>query len=127
MRIAKIYLIFFALMALVTGLAYLFAPLAMTAPMEFGALTPPALADVRANYGGSQIGLGIFLLYCAHSERIKLGLLLTLMVMTVVPLCRAFSFFVDGGATQTLQAVFGIEVVLFVITLVMYLRTPSVD
>ena len=124
MHIAKIYLIFFALMALVTGLAYLYAPLAMTAPMGFGGLTPSALADLRANYGGLQIGLGIFLLHCARAGHIKLGLLLTLIVMTAVPLCRALSFALDGGATPTLLAVFGMEIALFVVTLALYLRTP---
>ncbi len=127
MKISKIFLVFFALMAIATGLAYVFAPLAMTAPMEFGALTAPALADIRANYGGLQLGLGIFQLYCVKTFRIKLGLLVTLIVMTCVPLCRTLGFLLDGGATQTLLAILAMEVVFLVLTLVLYLRTPATE
>lgn len=126
MRVAKSYLIFFALMSLATGLAYVFAPLAMTAPMEFGALSAPALADVSANYGGLQIGLGIVLFYCALNARLKFGLLITLIVMTCVPLCRVAGFLLNqGAATQTLLAVLAMEVVFFVLTLVIFLRAPA--
>ncbi|MDB6063678.1 MAG: hypothetical protein JWM78_3781 [Verrucomicrobiaceae bacterium] len=125
MKVAKYYLVLFALMALATGLAYIFIPLQMTAPMEFGALTAPALADIRANYGGFQAGLGIFLLYCANTARIKLGLLAVLLIMTCVPLGRVYGFLVDGGATQTLLGVLAMEVIFFVLTLVFYLRTPN--
>lgn len=125
MRVARGFLIFFALMAIATGLAYLFAPLQMTAPMEFGALTPPALADVRANYGGLQLGLGVFLLYCVRTGQIRLGLLLVLFTMLFVPLCRTIGFALDGGATPVLQAVLAMEVVFLVITWVLYRRVAG--
>src|SRR5687768_1524925 len=64
MRVAKIYLIFMAVMSIVFGVIYLFNPSAMMAPMGFGTLAPSALTDARATYGGLQIGMGVFLLLC---------------------------------------------------------------
>jgi len=125
LRIAQIYLVFFGLMAIATGLAYLLAAQGMSTALGFDILPPPALADIRANYGGMQLGLGLFLLYCVRTGQLKTGLLLTLIVMAAVPLLRALSFAMDGGATQTQVAVLGMEIVFLVISLVLYRRTPA--
>jgi hypothetical protein len=63
MRAAKIYLILIAVFSIAIGLVYLIAPSVMTAPFGLGELGPSALTDVRANYGGFQIGTGLFMLF----------------------------------------------------------------
>ena len=62
MAFARIYLRLMGAMSLFFGLVYLLAPESMTAPTGFGALSPGALTDVRATYGGFQLGSGAFLL-----------------------------------------------------------------
>jgi hypothetical protein len=125
MRVAKIYLIFMAVMSIVFGVIYLFNPSAMMAPMGFGTLAPSALTDARATYGGLQIGMGVFLLLCLNPERVRLGLLFTLVSVTAVAASRAVGFAIDGDIIDVLLYTFIFEAVLTLVTLVIFLRTPS--
>jgi hypothetical protein len=125
MRVAQIYLILMGVMSLVFGVVYLFWPATMTDPMGFGVLAPAAVTDVRATYGGFQIGRGAFLLWCLRPPRVRAGLLLMLLSVGAVAACRAIGLLIDGQVTSNLQGVLVFEVVLTVVTLVLLLRTPA--
>jgi hypothetical protein len=125
MRAAKIYLILMAIMSVGFGVVYLFWPLSMTDPMGFGPLAPPALTDVRATYGGFQIGTGLFMLFCLRPERLRLGMLLALLSVTAIALSRAVGLLLDGDFTDVLKGTLAFEVVLAVISLIIFLRTPD--
>lgn len=125
MRIAQTYLALMAVMSVVFGVIYLFWPSMMTDPMGFGALAPAAVTDVRATYGGFQIGMGVFLLWCLTPTRVRGGLLLTLLTVGAVAACRAIGLVIDGAVTSNLQGVLVFEVVLTVVTLVLWLRTRA--
>jgi hypothetical protein len=125
MRAARIYLTFIAVISLVFGVVYLVAPLSMTTPMGFGDLKPSALTDVRANYGGFQIGTGLFMLFCLKRDRLKLGMLLALLLAAVIAASRALGLAIDGDMIPPSQGALTFEVVLTVISLVIYLRTPN--
>jgi hypothetical protein len=125
MRAARIYLTFIAVISLVFGVVYLVAPLSMTTPMGFGDLKPSALTDVRANYGGFQIGTGLFMLFCLKRDRLKLGMLLALLLAAVITASRALGLAIDGDMIPPSQGALTFEVVLTVISLVIYLRTPN--
>jgi hypothetical protein len=124
MRAARIYLTFMALISVAFGLMYLVAPLTMTTPMGFGELKPSALTDVRANYGGFQIGIGLFLFFCLRRERLRLGMLLAFLVAAAIAISRAIGFALDRDVVPPLQGALIFEIVLALISLVIYLRMP---
>ena len=125
MRAAKIYLIIMGIMSVLFGVIYLINPLSMTAPMGFGDLAPSALTDVRATYGGFQIGTGLFMFYCLKPARIKMGLLLVLLSAAAITLSRLYGFVVDGDITPVLKGTIAFEITLTVISLIFWLRTPE--
>lgn len=62
---ARVVLWLDALAFLGFGVAFLVAPVAMAAFVELGAESPIARVEVRAMYGGLELGIGAFLLACA--------------------------------------------------------------
>lgn len=67
--------IFFALAGLVfaaTGATFLIAPELMVA-LDAAAPSPDALNDVRAVYGGIELGLGLYFLACARRPVLREG------------------------------------------------------
>lgn len=125
MRIAQIYLILMVAMSLIFGVIYLVAPGSMIEPMGFGTLAPSALTDVRATYGGFQIGMGLFLLWCLAPARVRTGLLMTLLSVGAVASCRGIGLIIDGAVTSVLKGTIIFEATLTVITLVLFLRAPA--
>lgn len=68
--------IFFALAGLVfaaTGAVFLVSPELMGAFQAPLARTPDAINDVRAVYGGIELGLGLFFLACARDASLRRG------------------------------------------------------
>jgi len=99
MAFARIYLLFVAAMSVLFGLIYLIAPQSMTDPTGFGALSPSALTDVRATYGGLQLGFGAFLFWAAAEPgRLRLGLVLVALSIGAVGASRATGLLLDGSA-----------------------------
>lgn len=98
MALARIYLRIAGAVTVGFGLVYLFAPESMTDPAGFGAVGPGGLTDVRATYGGFQLGMGAFLLWAAAApERVRGGLLLMALSIGAVGLSRAFGLALDGS------------------------------
>ncbi len=97
MKVAKFYLLGFGLFSLVFGIAYLVAPLALTGPAGFGPLSPSATTDIRATYGGFQIGSGAFLVWSAQSrDRFRPALLLAVLMIGAVFSSRVIGIVLDG-------------------------------
>lgn len=83
------------------GIAYLLAPGPLTGPANFGSLAPAVATDVRATYGGFQIGMGAFLIWSSSSaDRIRGGLLLTLLTMGLVLASRIIGVVLDGHLNE---------------------------
>lgn len=126
MRAAKIYLILLGIMSVVFGVIYLIAPSSMTDPMGFGILAPSALTDVRATYGGFQIGMGIFMLWCCiGSGRLYTAMFFALVSVAAIAISRAIGLAIDGDPIDVLKYTLAFEVVLTVVSLVIFLRTPK--
>ena len=125
MRAAKIYLILISVFSIAVGLIYLIAPSVMLTPFGFGELRPSALTDARANYGGFQIGTGLFMLFCLPSPRRKLGMLLALLLGVTITISRAIGMAVDGDVIGPVVRALVLETVLTLVPLVIYLRMPS--
>jgi hypothetical protein len=119
MRFARIFLRVMGWMGLVFGFLYLFAPQSMTDPTGFPALGPNALTDVRATYGGLQIGTGLFLLWSAREEaRVRPALVLQVLLVGGVALSRAFGIAVDGAPNGVLVGALVTEVTITLVGLV---------
>lgn len=126
MRAAKIYLVLMGLMSVVFGVLYLVSPATFTDPMGFGILAPSALTDVRATYGGLQIGMGIFMFWCCMGTgRLYTGMFFALVSVASIAICRAIGLVIDGDAIDVLKMTLAFEAVLGVVSLVLFLRTPK--
>lgn len=129
MRAAKIYLVLMGVSTFLFGVGYLFAPVKMLEPMGFAALQASALTDIRATYGGLQIGCGLFLLYCLAPARLRMGLAFSVLSIAAVAGSRLIGLAIDRDVTQTLQITAGLEVALAIVALILLVRMPrkSVD
>ncbi len=98
MSFARNYLRIAGGLTVLFGLVYLFAPESMTGPAGFGALDSGGRTDVRATYGGFQLGLGAFLLWAAAEER-RVASALVLMALSIgaVGLSRAIGLLLDSS------------------------------
>lgn len=100
MGFARSYIRILGAITLFFGVAYLLDPGGiLTDAAGFGALTPGGLTDVRATYGGLQLGLGAFLVWAANSDsRIRMALVLVALSIGAVGLGRALGLMLDGDA-----------------------------
>ena len=97
MTLAKFYLWGIGLFTLAFGLGYLLAPAALTEPAGFGDLGASATTDVRATYGGFQIGMGAFLVWAAQAEaRFRTALVLVALSIGAVFVSRVIGLAMDG-------------------------------
>ena len=125
MRFARAYLYFMGVTGLLFGIWYLVAPTGLTDPTGFGPLGPNALTDVRATYGGFQIGSGLFMLWAAGSDtRVRTALVLQALTIGAIGSCRLVGFAVDGSPNGFLRSAIATEVTFTVITLIALYRLP---
>ena len=125
MGFARAYLYFVGVMGLVFGVWYLIAPTGMTDPTGFGPLGPNALTDVRATYGGFQIGSGLFLLWAAADEaRVRTALVLQALTIGAIASCRLVGFAIDGGPNGFLISAIVTEITFTALALFALRRLP---
>jgi hypothetical protein len=125
MGFARAYLYFVGVMGLVFGVWYLVAPVAWTDPTGFGPLGPNALTDVRATYGGFQIGLGLFTLWAAaEAARVRMALVLQALTIGAIGSCRLVGFAIDGSPNGFLISAVVTETTFTALALVALRRLP---
>ena len=113
MGFARGYLRVLGAMSIVFGLIYLLVPEWMTVPTGFPALPPNALTDVRATYGGFQIGAGAFVRWAAaEASRVRLALLLQVLTIGAIAVSRAIGILIDGSPNGTLVFALASEIAL---------------
>ncbi len=124
MTFGRIVLYVAALMSLAAGVTYLVSPQGMATAAGFGDLRPGGMTDVRATYGGFQIGMGLFLVWTAlDTDRIRSGLLLTLLVFGALASSRAIGLALDASLNAFHQLGILFEVVFTATTLAAFLKT----
>jgi len=125
MGFARAYLYFVGATGLLFGIWYLFAPATWTDPTGFGPLGPNALTDVRATYGGFQIGLGLFTVWAAADRaRVRMALVLQALTIGAIATCRLTGFAIDGSPNGFLRSAITTEVAFTAITLIALFRLP---
>ena len=125
MGFARAYLYFVGAMGLVFGVWYLVAPTGLTDPTGFGPLGPNALTDVRATYGGFQIGSGLFLLWSAGAPaRMRMALVLQALTIGAIGSCRLVGFAIDGSPNGFLISAIVTEITFTILAVIALRRLP---
>ena len=102
MRITQVFLLVQALALMVLGLAYFIQPHEMTNISGMLLMAPAALTDVRAYYGGLQLGLAAWLgLALLRGDLLRPALMLLVLLYSALFLARLGGLWLDGGAQQT--------------------------
>ncbi|MBS7663997.1 DUF4345 family protein [Pseudomonas lalucatii] len=102
MLLARVVLILQVLALGGLGLAYFIRPHEMANLSGMLLLAPAAATDVRAYYGGLQLGLAAFLLLAlARLELLRGALTLLVLLYSALALARIGGLWLDGGAQQT--------------------------
>jgi hypothetical protein len=85
-----------------SGLAYFIWPQELANISGTLLMTPAAVTDVRAWYGGLQLGLAAFLgLSLSSPALLRAALTLQVLLLSTVLLARIGGLWLDGGAQQT--------------------------
>ena len=127
MQAARVFLWVVAAAFLVFGVAYLFAPASLAGSAGITA-DPGGLTDLRATYGGFQIGFGIFLIWSALAPaRMPTALLATALVVGFVGLCRTVGLLVDSAPSSFHWMGLAFEVPITVLACLIFGRTRSAD
>ena len=84
------------------GIAYFVRPEEMANLSGMLLMAPAALTDVRAYYGGLQIGLAAYLLLAiSRLDLTRAALTLLILLYTAMALARVGGLWLDGGLQQT--------------------------
>lgn len=95
--IARFYLGLCAVVFLGLGIALLFWPVEILKSVEVTFSTTTAFADIRADYGGCILGIGVFLGWCSSkAPLIRTGLLCTGFTFSGYVVGRLLSLVLDG-------------------------------
>ncbi len=110
MTLTKVVLSLAGLMYLGFGVAFLVAPAPMAELVHLSVEHPVARTEVRAFYGGLEMGLGLFLLLClARRGAARLGALALALLAGGTALGRVFGIIADGSAGAAVLAILLVE------------------
>ena len=99
MSFGRIIVILNGAVALISGIACAVAPQALVDPAGLSA-TPAGLTEIRAFYGGTLIGLGCFLIWCARETALtRAALLLMAVSVGSIGVLRVAGMLIDGAPT----------------------------
>jgi len=114
----KLTLAFSALGLLGFGIAMTIAPAQLLAPVGLAVDSGSALTEIRAFYGGLEVGLGSALLFCLLRPRLRRqGLQLSALCYGCVALVRAAGLIIDDSGGTFLWTALTLETVLAVASL----------
>ena len=112
MRLTQIFLLLSGIGFMLIGINTFRDPIAAMAGVELGVQSINALNEVRANYGGMQMGIGILLFSAALLQWLSRSALLALSLITGgLVVGRLVSIMLDGMPNTTVQALLILEFV----------------
>jgi hypothetical protein len=92
------------------GVALMIWPTEILAGVEVKFESPTAFADIRADYGGCILGLGVFLVWCATQRLlIRPGLICVGLVFSGYSIARLLSVAIDGQPKRIIFILLAVE------------------
>jgi len=120
----KIVLAVSALMFLGFGIAFLLAPAELGALVQLKADNPVARTELRAFYGGMEIGLALFQMCCVFKAAWTApGLLVAGLAFGCTAGARIFGLIVDQSTNNTMLMILVVEVIFAVAAFVALAKT----
>ena len=99
-----------ALIFVVVGVGFILVPVSWAASVEILLPTAMARTDLRATYGGFDLGFGLFLAACAHRPAWHApGLHAAALTLGGFGLTRLAGFFLDGGLDPIMWGLLALE------------------
>jgi hypothetical protein len=125
MLLARILLIVSTLMFGGFALAFLWNPVATGALVEIRPETAAARIEIRAIYGGFELGLAAFLIWSLLApERLASGLLINGLVLGFVAVCRLIGVAAEGAMPRPIPMALASEVFLSLFSFAALWRLP---
>ncbi len=120
--LAQLFLMLAALLFAGFGLASLFQPERIAGMVGIRASTTAGRSEIRAVYGGLELGLGAFLVYCAlDAQRLELGLLLVVLTYGAAAVGRMIGIALDRPVEGVTRRILVAEVAFAIVGLVLLL------
>ncbi len=125
-RLTQLFLLLSGLGFILIGVNTFRDPVAAMAGVELGVQSINALNEVRANYGGMQMGIGLLLISAALMTWLTRPALLALSLVTGgLVVGRLMSVMIDGMPNSTVQALLGLEFFTTVIAIFLFTQQPN--
>ena len=125
-RLTQLFLLLSGLVFILIGVNTFRDPVAAMAGVELGVQSINALNEVRANYGGMQMGIGLLLVSAALMTWLTRPALLALSLVTGgLVVGRLMSIMIDGMPNSTVQALLGLEFFTTVIAIFLFTQQPN--
>jgi len=126
MRLTQLFLLLSGIGFILIGVNTFRDPVAVMAGVELGVQSISALNEVRANYGGMQMGIGLLLISAALMTWLTRPALLALSLVTGgLVVGRLISVMIDGMPNSTVQALLGLEFFTTVIAIFLFTQQPN--
>ena len=125
-RLTRLFLLLSGLVFILIGVNTFRDPVAAMAGVELGVQSINALNEVRANYGGMQMGIGLLLVSAALMTWLTRPALLALSLVTGgLVVGRLMSIMIDGTPNSTVQALLGLEFFTTAIAIFLFTQQPN--
>lgn len=126
-KLTQCFLLICGISFLLIGTNTFHDPLAAMAPVELNINTVSALNELRATYGGLQIGMGLFLLAgIACKSMTRPALLAQALIVGGLASGRLISIALDGQPNAFVQGLIVLESVTALLSLALFLRHPKI-
>ena len=124
MRFAKGLLLASALIFVFVGAAFLLIPEQYARVLELSAPTAMARTDVRATYGGLELGIGIFLIICViRSEWLRPGLCALGLATGGFATGRMIGILIEGTVNRLMLGFLVLEIIVTFLSFVFLHRS----
>ena len=122
-RFTQVFLVLCGLAFVLIGINTFVDPLRAVAPLELNVNTVSALNELRATYGGMQIGIGLFLLAgVGRAALTRPALLAQALLVGGLVVGRLVGIALDGLPSGFVQGLLALELTISVLSVLLYRR-----
>ncbi len=109
-HIEKIVVFLTAYSFILYGLLFALAPLTMAAlTLELNPTSTSAMIDLRSTYGGTNLAIGLFMLFLRHNNQVRACLWLVIIVLLSMAITRTLGLFLHGAGNAFIYLMLFLE------------------